>query len=76
MREETRPRFLIMPETIIYKEDLASGEVVKLKGKTHRASRELEDFDTRMRNQLYDMECRGDRFTPGEKDWFKRTWFK
>jgi hypothetical protein len=63
-------------ERIIYAEDLESGEVVRIKGRTHRASRELEDFDTRMRSQLHDMECRGERFGPGEKAMFKKVWFK
>ncbi len=50
-----------MISTTIYKE--LNGEVVRLNGRTHRASRELEDFDTRMVKSLYTLECeQGSRF--------------
>lgn len=59
----------------IYKEGL-DGEVIRQGGKVHRASRELEDFDTRMKNNLYQAECDGTRFAPGEKQWLKQaSWF-
>jgi hypothetical protein len=65
-----------MTETIIYRQDLA-GNTIRLKGRTHRASRELEDFDMRMRQQLHRMECdEGARFSvPGySKDQLRKVW--
>jgi hypothetical protein len=65
-----------MTETIIYKQDL-DGNTVRLKGRTHRASRELEDFDTRMIRTLHRMECdEGARFSvPGySKNQLRKVW--
>lgn len=44
----------------------------------YKGGESMEDFDTRMRKQLYHMECdEGSRFNiPGmSKDTLKRTWF-
>ena len=57
-----------MISTTIYKE--VDGKVIKSHGKVHAASRELEDFDTRMLKTLHHLECeQGSRFkVPGMPD--------
>ena len=65
-----------MISTTIYREGL-NGEVVRLNGRTHRASRELEDFDKRMVSTLYQLECeKGSQFqVPGfSKNELKKIW--
>ena len=64
-----------MISTTIYKE--LDGEVVRVNGRTHRASRELEDFDKRMVSTLHHLECeQGARFNvPGfSKNDLKKIW--
>jgi hypothetical protein len=64
-----------MKTTTIYEE--VDGEVIRIKGRTHRASRELEDFDTRMKQTLYHLECeKGSRFSvPGfSKNELRKVW--
>jgi hypothetical protein len=61
----------------IYEE--LGGKLVKREGTIHQACRELEDFDTRMKKQLYSMECQeGSRFAvPGfSKNDLQKVWGK
>jgi hypothetical protein len=65
-----------MISTTIYKKGL-DGEVVRINGRTHRATTELEDFNTRIVKTLYQRECEmGSRFNvPGfDKNKLKRVW--
>jgi hypothetical protein len=66
-----------MKETIIYKKDLLSGDVIREKGRVHQATTELADFKTRMRQELYRQECeKGSHFqVPGfKKSELQKVW--